>query len=147
MSKSSTTVPSVSVSLLTAVAQTREAWTLESARSKPTHFFRDLETDARDRMKSGRTPAQSARKLTSLLGILSRSGSDADRRAVDAESIKLGEAIEWAKNAGAIAAALPLGDKLREAANGSKSPVTGATIISRVFGTEKQAEVAAACGW
>lgn len=148
MSAPATTVPSVSVSLVSAVAAAQHAkWTPESARKAPTKFFRDLETDGKARRASGRTPAQAAAKLQKLLGDLARKATPQAAAAVAAQNLVLGEACEWAKGAAAIAGGLPMGDSLRPAADGDIRGVTGQAVIDRLFGCESQRSVSARLGW
>lgn len=141
-------VPTVSVSLVAAVQSAgMTKWTAETADKKRTHFFRDLEADGKARRAAGRTPKQAADKLQKLLGDLARQGTPQAAAAVQAQSVLLGESIEWARCAAQIAAAIKSDEPLRPAANGDKRGVTGATIIARLFGAESQASVSAALGW
>jgi hypothetical protein len=148
MSAPATTVPSVSVSLVSAVSAAQHAkWSVEAARKAPTKFFRDLETDGKARRAAGRTPKQAADRLQKLLGDLARKATPQAAAAVAAQSLVLGEACAWAQASATIAGGLPMGDALRPAADGDVRGVTGESIVARLFGAEGQASISARLGW
>ena len=142
------TVSTVSVSLMSSVLSTSVAkWTIVSAQKSPTKFFRDLENDGKSRRADGRTPSQAAAKLQKNLGDLARKSTPQTAEVVRLQVITLGEACEWARNAAEIAGKLPMGDSLRQAADGDRRGVTGECIIARLFGAEGQASMSARLGW
>jgi len=148
MAHAASAVPSVTVSLVSAVSAAQHAkWSPDSARKAPTRFFRDLETDGKARRAAGRTPKQAADRLQKLLGDLARKATPQAASAVAAQSLVLGEACAWAQASAEIAGGLPMGDSLRPAADGDVRGVTGQAVIDRLFGCESQSSVSARLGW